>query len=523
MLIAVVLGLAAFAPIAAPAARADTSPVFAAECDPAGAALTVGTVGCVRMPSADLGATTAVSYFIPPACNPASTPRPRCPVLYYLHGTGGSYREGTGPKGSSGSAWVKALSTGPPVDPRTIADPWRFADPATWVAKPPLDMIIVAPHGLTLPGGYGVQANDNPFWFDWNPRYAKGGDSQRYDTPAPKFESFLVDELVPYVDSHFPTGSDRTWRAIVGYSMGGIGALADGLKHPDVWSSIGARSGGGFPFGAAGGVAPAGLGEPVFPVALPYTPLPGVAPTLAPAALWQAFFYGSVATVGFGDFVSDNVWWRQSQAPDFVPDALAFDAHGHQVEHIKFFVNDAVPRRPEDIENPDPLQIGFEAILSPTSRYLDQLFHRYGVEDTFNVGPGDHSATYGNPYFREQLEQQYAHLSHRDGTGQPEPWPQTFDYRSVRNDFTIWGWHFNVKRHADEFLTVTGASCTGLTLQGTGVVTVTVPAPCHSGVGGRRTFSVNLGSSHPTDEPLTGGVEPDGYGTVAHVALTPLH
>jgi S-formylglutathione hydrolase FrmB len=516
-----VLAVAALAVVAVPAVRADTTPPFASECDAPGTALAVGTVDCFRMPSADLGATTAVSYFIPPACDPTASPLPRCPVMYYLHGTGGSYKEGTGSKGAGGNAWVKALTSGPPVDPRTISDPWRYADPSTWVSKPPLDMIIVAPHGLTLPGGYGVQPNDNPFWFDWNPRYAKGGDSQRYDTPAPKFESFLTDELVPYVDSHFPTGSDRTWRAIVGYSMGGIGALANGLKHPDVWSSVGARSGGGFPFAALGGVAPGGLGEPPLPVAVPYTRLPGVVPTAAPSAVWQPqFLYGPAATVGFGDFVADNIWWRQSQAADFVPDARAFDQHGQQVEHIKFFVNDAVPRRTQDIENPNPLLIGFEAILNPTSRYLDALLHRYGVEDTFNVGPGDHSSTYGNPYFREQLEQQYAHLNHRDGNAQAEPWPRTFDFRSIRNDFSAWGWHFSVNRKAIEFLTVTDASCSGLTLQGTGVVTVTVPAECHTAVKGNRTFSVDLGSSHPTDEPASSAIEPDGYGAVAHVTLT---
>ncbi|HWH32479.1 MAG TPA: alpha/beta hydrolase-fold protein, partial [Egibacteraceae bacterium] len=216
---------------------------FAPECADAAtlSAPTVGAVDCVRLPSEMLGATTAFSYYVPPGCDPALGRD--CPVLYYLHGTGGSYREGLGAKGSAGSAWVRALTSGPPVDVRAEAEPWRWANPATWVAKPALDLILVAPHGLTLPGGHGPGPNQNPFWMDWNPRYAQGGDTPRYDTPPPRFESHVIGELIPFVDAWLPTSGDREQRAIVGYSMGGNGAFHIGLKHPDRFASMGMRSG----------------------------------------------------------------------------------------------------------------------------------------------------------------------------------------------------------------------------------------------------------------------------------------
>lgn len=499
---------------AAPSRAAD----FAPECAPPSETpvLSVGVVDCLRYDSAALGGVTAFSYYIPPGCDPALGRE--CPVLYYLHGTGGSYREGVGSKGSSGNAWVQALTRGPAGDPRTQPEPWQYADTSAWVAKPPIDMIIVSPHGLTLSGGYGPRADQNPFWFDWNPRYAAGGDSERYPTPAPRFESHLVDELVPFVDANFPTGGGREQRAILGYSMGGIGALANGLKHPDVWSSIGARSGGSGPFGTADGIAgdlPIGVAPPV-PV--PHTRAPGVVSSTAPEASWDVL-YGTVATVGFGDVVADSAWWRSSQPAEMVSNARARAADGTQSVHVKYFVNDAVPRQQSDVTG-NPSALYFEALLYPTNLHLDQLFDRNRVERTFNVGPGTHSGTYAVPYFREQLEAQYANLRHWDGGGNPRPAPAVFDFRSIRTAFSIWGWNVSVERAAaEEFIYLTDVSCEGFTVRGTGVVRVRVPTGCGTGVDGDRDVVVDLGPSQATDEPPTGLVASDGYGRTRRVDL----
>ncbi len=81
----------------------------------------VGKVSCQELPSPALGGTTAFSYYVPPACAPADGRR--CPVLYLLHGFGGDYTSMLGTAGHP-SAWVAALSSGPPVDPHQVADPW---------------------------------------------------------------------------------------------------------------------------------------------------------------------------------------------------------------------------------------------------------------------------------------------------------------------------------------------------------------------------------------------------------------
>lgn len=74
-----------------------------------------------------------------------------------------------------------------------------------------------------------------------------GMDSWYWDSPADstmQMESFFTKELVPYIDSHYPTESAPALRAIAGLSMGGHGALWLAMRHSDVWGNAGSMSGG---------------------------------------------------------------------------------------------------------------------------------------------------------------------------------------------------------------------------------------------------------------------------------------
>lgn len=61
--------------------------------------------------------------------------------------------------------------------------------------------------------------------------------------PNEKYESYIVKELVPEIDSKFRTISDRAHRAIGGLSMGGYGAIKFGLKYPGMFRLAGSFSG----------------------------------------------------------------------------------------------------------------------------------------------------------------------------------------------------------------------------------------------------------------------------------------
>jgi S-formylglutathione hydrolase FrmB len=75
-----------------------------------------------------------------------------------------------------------------------------------------------------------------------------GGFSSWYwDSPVNnqyKYETYVSDELVKWVDKNYKTIKNRSGRAITGLSMGGHGALYLAFKHQDVFGAAGSMSGG---------------------------------------------------------------------------------------------------------------------------------------------------------------------------------------------------------------------------------------------------------------------------------------
>jgi enterochelin esterase-like enzyme len=58
------------------------------------------------------------------------------------------------------------------------------------------------------------------------------------------FQTVLIDELIPYVDSHFRTIAKSSHRAMAGLSMGGMETKTITLNKPDVFAYYGLLSGG---------------------------------------------------------------------------------------------------------------------------------------------------------------------------------------------------------------------------------------------------------------------------------------
>ncbi|WP_240491350.1 alpha/beta hydrolase-fold protein [Pirellula sp. SH-Sr6A] len=121
----------------------------------------------------------------------------RYPVLYLQHGWGEN-EYGWGAQGHAGLIMDNLIAEGK--------------------TKP---FIIVMTYGMTSDIRMGGMAN-----FD-----------------IKHFEKVLVEELVPYIDSHFRTLSDQPHRAMAGLSMGSMETKAITLKHLDKFSHIGLFSG----------------------------------------------------------------------------------------------------------------------------------------------------------------------------------------------------------------------------------------------------------------------------------------
>lgn len=73
-----------------------------------------------------------------------------------------------------------------------------------------------------------------------------GPASYYYDSPkldSVQYETYLIKELIPFIDSNYKTISQRGARAITGLSMGGHGSILLSAKHPDLFIAAGSMSG----------------------------------------------------------------------------------------------------------------------------------------------------------------------------------------------------------------------------------------------------------------------------------------
>jgi enterochelin esterase family protein len=122
----------------------------------------------------------------------------RYPVLYLLHGAGGDE-----------SVWIQRMQANVILD-NLIAD--GELDP----------LIVVMPHGFTN----RMPNDDRPLT------------AAAYKPEMEEFAVDFVNDLVPLVESRYRVVADRAHRAIAGNSMGAGQALAIGLSHPELFSSV---------------------------------------------------------------------------------------------------------------------------------------------------------------------------------------------------------------------------------------------------------------------------------------------
>jgi enterochelin esterase-like enzyme len=158
---------------------------------PTASAALYGSVGRVEQRefgSQALDRRMPYAVWLPPGYD--AEPYRRYPVLYALHGMGGSNGEWMG-YGLDGAA--ESLIQAGEIAP----------------------LIIVFPQG------------DQGYWFD--------------NFRGPRWGTYLAREVVTEVDAGFRTMPDREHRAVGGLSMGALGALQIGINHPDIFGVVGAH------------------------------------------------------------------------------------------------------------------------------------------------------------------------------------------------------------------------------------------------------------------------------------------
>lgn len=74
--------------------------------------------------------------------------------------------------------------------------------------------------------------------------FTRYGGSQYLDSPAVgNYRSFLTEEIIPAVEEEFRVHQDRRYRAVMGKSSGGYGALMLAMQRADLFSAVACHSG----------------------------------------------------------------------------------------------------------------------------------------------------------------------------------------------------------------------------------------------------------------------------------------
>lgn len=189
-----------------------------------------GELTPVEYDSKSLGTRRRMRVYTPPGYSSAR----KYPVLYLLHGIGGTDTEWT--QACHANNVIDNLLAEAKIEPmvmvfpdgnssRTVADleAAAAARAARAVGGQPAEGPGAAP--AAAPGARAGRG--------------RGMNMEVWLTP---FENDLLKDIIPYIDSHYSVYTDRDHRALAGLSMGGGQALNIGLVHPETFAWVGGFS-----------------------------------------------------------------------------------------------------------------------------------------------------------------------------------------------------------------------------------------------------------------------------------------
>jgi S-formylglutathione hydrolase FrmB len=331
--------------------------------------------------TAALTGTTRVSVLLP--TDYASTPHKRYPVLYLLDGCCNSY-----------NTWIDQEN----VDALTAG----------------LPLIVVM-----------ADSGEAGFYTDWYNGGAGG---------PPEWETYYIDQLLPWIDAHFRTTGAQRGRALAGMSMGGFGAMSLAARHPDLFTAAASFSG-LVNLDDPGGWSLVDL----------LTPLDGGSP---------GAIFGDHATEAIRE-VGSNPW------------DLAENLRGLT---LVIRTGNGLPGGPLGYGSGIPGFDPIEANVAQESLEFHQQLDALGQPNVYDdYGPGNHSAPYWQRDLQQTLPEFMQAFAHPAKRG-----PVTFT--SIEPAYSVYGWTVQIKRDALEFSTLRSATAAGFSVSGSGWATVTTSA-----------------------------------------------
>jgi enterochelin esterase-like enzyme len=273
-----------------------------------------------------------VYIYLPPGY--ATDRSKRFPVVYLLHGYG-----------LTAERWMSFTNLAAAADKNVAAGTMR-------------EMILVSPDAFTKYSG--SMYSSSPTTGDW--------------------ESYIAEDLVSYVDSHYRTLANRMSRGLGGHSMGGYGTIRIGMKRPDVFSSLYIMSAcclmnAPFPTGNRGAGA---RGE---------------------GARGQgARAEGARGRGGFGNVqaaLAAAFSPNPKNPPDYFDNPIK-DGEPQPLVVAKWAANSPLAMIDQYVTNLKKYhaimgEVGTQDGLAAANRQMDQIFTDFGVNHTFETYEGDHT------------------------------------------------------------------------------------------------------------------------------------
>lgn len=358
----------------------------------------------------------------------------RYPVLYLLHGSQGSYAD-----------WANAA---------TVGGVPQGGDVMGLMGS--LPMIVVMPDDSPA-GSYSD-------WFGVSRldvlADSLGGLLSGEPPHTPAWETFDIDELIPWVDRTFPTEAKAAGRAIAGVSSGGGGAAKYAAEHPGLFGFVGSFSG--------------AVDTDLVDSAVDWYAGAGTLGGGNPDATCTFGDPNTAPSAGSGASSGQRYYWEDND-----PTAEAANLAGTKI----WLASGTGTPGPLDGALPAPvLQVdsAIEAVVDDMSHHFVASLRSAGLGaevTTDFYGDGIHDWSYWQNDLREFL----AWLSPQLGRSRTAP--SAFSFENARINSSAWGWTFahhsglsvpNVNT-AEEFVYLSRVSRSGFTAAGHGSLTVTTP------------------------------------------------
>jgi S-formylglutathione hydrolase FrmB len=335
-------------------------------------------------------------------------PRKRFPVFYLLHGTSGT-----------ASDWTKVGAAQQVIGDR--------------------ELITVMPDIAINDGGGG-----------WCTNWPNGAQS---------WETFHIDQLLPWVDANLRTIARRSQRAIAGLSQGGFCSMSYAARHPDLFS-----------------------------VALGYSGAPDI--YYDPNARVGAKGVINATEVGLDGVPPDTFFGNQST------DGINWAAHdpatlAENLRATKMYMYWGNGQDgPYDMPGSFGGANGIEELINTDNLDFQARVQSLGIPAYFDpYGPGTHSWPYWTRDLQSSIGPIMADFAH------PAPPPSAITYTSADDAYSTYGWSVTTHRTAREFSTLERASTRGFSLAGSGSATVVTP-PSYKPGAYRLTLSGDKVQSH---------------------------